>query len=298
MSTIEQAGKRLEQLRNTGVEVPWAAPTNPDHVATTISTPRKSPQAASPPPAPGPKHKVDIDLVGLEKANYIVPQASRREPRNPLIDQFRSIKRPLLAKIREPQAKDVSRRDNLIMITSSIPGEGKTFTAINLAMSIAMEVNQRVTLVDADTVRMTAARRFGLEPRPGLLDLLAATYPNLSELVLATNVDNLSFLPAGTESERVAELFSSESMRRFIDLLAQQRDHVFIFDAPPLLPSVEARALATQLGQIVLVVQAGKTGHGAVQHALSLVENCPEVTTLLNQSLTRSDVSRYGYYAN
>ncbi len=303
MSTIEQASKRLEELRKAGVEMPWVR--EPDAAARSAAQPAAlaqtppdlpTPRPVAPlaPPMPAPKHRADIDLQALRNMQYLVPGA----PRSRLLDEFRSIKRPLLANAHGGKSGQAVDRGNLIMITSSLPGEGKTFTSINLAMSMAMELNTSVLLVDADPARRAAAERLGLQPGKGLIDLLLDPQLTLADVELATNVDKLTFLHAGSADDRATELFSSTAMSAFLDRLAlHARDRVVIFDAPPLLPSAEARALAPQMGQIVVVVQAGKTHQGTVQQALAMVEDCPVVMTLLNQSRAPSSASPYGYYA-
>ncbi|MHB1667932.1 MAG: XrtA-associated tyrosine autokinase [Thiomonas sp.] len=298
MSTIEQASKRLEELRKAGVDMPWArdpevatlSPAQPAALAGAL-------QDVTPAPAPlaAPRHRVDIDFAALRDACYLVPDA----PRSRLLDEFRGVKRPLLANAQGSKTAEPVDRGNLIMITSSLPGEGKTYTSINLAMSMAMEMNHSVLLVDADATRMAAAQRLGITGRRrGLIDLLLDPALDLSEVELATNVDKLTFLPVGTQNERATEIFSSQAMAAFLNrLAAHQMDRIVIFDCPPLLPSAEARALAPQMGQIVLVVHAGKTHQGSVQQSLAILEESPIVMTLLNQSRTPSASSPYGYYA-
>ncbi len=297
MSIIEQASKRLEQLRLAGVEVPWsdaaaAAPAGEQPAALAGALQEV---AARPPALLQPRHRVDIDLAGLAAAGYLVPGAARSR----LMDELRSIKRPLLGNAVGSKSRQPVDRGNLVMITSSLPGEGKTFTAVNLAVSMAMELGHNVLLVDADSTRMAAAKRLGVdEGRRGLLDLLLDPGLDLSEVELATNVDKLSFLPAGTRHELATEIFGSAAMHGLLARLAAHAEQrIVVFDAPPLLHAAEARVLAPQMGQVVLVVHAGRTRQGTVQHALSLLEDCPLVMTLLNQSRTPPESSAYGYYA-
>lgn len=297
MSIIEQASKRLEELRKAGVDMPWAA----SGEATPLSSEQpkalagglhevKAPARALVPP----KQSVSIDLDGLAAQGYLVPGS----PRSRLLDEFRAVKRPLLGNARGAKHTEAVPRGNLIMVTSSLPGEGKTFTAINLAMSMAMEVNTSVLLVDADPARMAAADRLGLRTGPGLIDLLLDPTLDLSDVELATNVDNLTFLHTGRRDDRATEIFSSQAMTQFLNMLAEHaKERIVIFDSPPLLPSAEARALAPQMGQVILVVHAGKTHQGTVQQSLAVVDECPLVLTLLNQSRAPSSASPYGYYA-
>lgn len=279
--------------------MPWvkdaeSAAQSQDQPAALATTAPAAGRDAAPAPLVPPKRRTDIDLPNLERAGYLVPHASRSR----LMDEFRGIKRPLLANAQGGKTTAPVERGNLIMITSSLPGEGKTFTSINLAMSMAMELNHSVLLVDADATRMAAAQRLGVATSPGLIDLLLDPTLDLADVELATNVETLTVLPAGTQNERATEILSSQAMRDLLDrLAAHQQDRIVIFDAPPLLPSAEARVLAPQMGQIVLVVHAGKTHQGSVLQALSTLEECPLVMTLLNQSRTPSSASPYGYYA-
>ena len=166
-------------------------------------------------------------------------------------------------------------------------------------MSMASELNHSVLLVDADATRMAAAQRLRVQgQRRGLIDLLLDPALDLADVELATNVDRLSFLPAGRQHDLATAIFGSRAMGLLLDRLAAHAEQrIVIFDAPPLLHAAEARVLAPQMGQVVLVVEAGKTQQGSVQHALNLVEECPLVMTLLNQSRSPSASSPYGYYA-
>jgi exopolysaccharide/PEP-CTERM locus tyrosine autokinase len=187
------------------------------------------------------------------------------------------------------------RRANLIMITSSVPGEGKTFTSINLALSIAMEVDSTVLLVDADVARPAVLDRLGLPSSPGLLDLLTQPDLEMSNVLLKTNVDRLTILPAGTPHARATELLASAGMNRLLeDMATRYPDRILVFDAPPLLLSTESRALASQVGQVLLIVEADRTTQTAVTSALGMVESCPVVMTVLNK--TDPSQSGGGYY--
>jgi len=184
----------------------------------------------------------------------------------------------------------------MIMVTSALAGEGKTFTAVNLAMSLATELDNTVLLVDADVANPTLPTVLEFGSSKGLLDVLTDRAIGLPEVLLRTNVPKLSILPAGTPHRRATELLASEAMERLIAEIANRyADRIVVFDAPPLLPTTESRVLATHMGQIVVVVEAGRTTHGALKQALATIESCPIVMTMLNKA-TRSEVgSYYGY---
>jgi Mrp family chromosome partitioning ATPase len=149
-------------------------------------------------------------------------------------------------------------------------------------------------LVDADVARPSVPRVLGLPEGPGLLDLLDGS-SDMSSALLKTNIDKLTILPSGTPHPRATEMLASDAMRQLLaDMAKRYPDRIIIFDSPPLLLTTEARALATNMGQIVLVVQAGKTLQSQVEHALTTIESCPVRMLVLNQA--RADVQgAYGY---
>jgi protein-tyrosine kinase len=217
------------------------------------------------------------------------------QARSQLAEQMRIIKRPLLANARGESAQALSR-PNLIQVVSAMPGEGKTFFAINLAMSIAMEVDLSVLLVDADVLRPSVLARCGIEPARGLMDVLQSPSIELHDVMLRTNVAKLSILPAGTANAQSTELLASGAMESLLDELASKfADRIVVFDAPPLIPTTESRVLASRVGQVVMVVEAGKTTHAQVSQAYAAVEQCPVVLSVLNRARGNSGEA-YGYY--
>ena len=233
---------------------------------------------------------VRLDLAGLTEAGFVTPNA----PRAAIADQYRVIKRPLIANATGKGAS-VVQHGNRIMVTSAMPGEGKSFTAINLAMSIAMELDYTVLLVDADVSRPSIMKTLGLPPGPGLLDLLTNKQMEMSDTLLRTNIDKLSLLPSGTPHPRATELLASDAMTDLIEEMGHRYpDRIIIFDSPPLLLTTESRVLATHMGQIVVVVQAEKTLQSQVRHALTTIESCPIKLMVLNQ-VHGGDQDAYGY---
>lgn len=307
MNTIEQATKRIEQLRRSGIDVPWGAAgveqgeLPPPAVKTSgEQAAGVPPAAATPPTAPESKvtrrsRSVDLNLERLAQQGYLVPGRERSQ----IEEEFRIIKRPLLKNATGESAAPIER-GNLIMVTSALPGEGKTYTSINLAISLAMELDHTVLLVDADVVRPSVLDRLGLPPTKGLLDLLTTPDMDMSDVMLKTNIPKLTLLPAGTGSgmANTTELLASGAMEKLLDELAQTyEDRIVIFDAPPLLPSTESRVLATHLGQIVVVVEADRTARSSVIQAFSTLEACPVVMSVLNKCRSKKANSAYGYYA-
>ena len=233
--------------------------------------------------------QVELPLARLEDAGYIVgANAAAR-----IAEEFRIIKRPLLLNMQA--AGNESARTNMIMVTSAVAGEGKTFIAINLALSMAMEMDTRVLLVDADVADPSIPDRLGIESGKGLMDLLSDESLSLSDCLLRTNIEKLTLLPAGTRSARSTELLASDAMTRLVgELNTRYPDRVVIFDSPPLLASSESRVVATSLGQIVFVVEADRTPQATVSDALATIEGCPLVMTVLNKARRTASDAPYG----
>jgi receptor protein-tyrosine kinase len=321
MSLIEQAAKRLEELRRAGAEVPGASSSDGADVASLDGVERlPTPEAAirglaargavPEPVAPSPNQaplsrdirrsdgreqsRIEIDLERLKARGFVTPDA----PKSQIADEFRVIKRPIIHNARRTAASAI-RNGNLIMVTSALPGEGKTFTAVNLALSVAMELDTTVLLVDGDVAHPELPRVLGTPASPGLLELLTTNELDVSDAIVRTNVDNLSILPAGAHHRRATELLASEQMAIVLhELGTRYPDRIVIFDSPPLLPTTEARALALHMGQIVMVVAADSTRQHAVNLALATIENCDIVLMMLNKA-DKTDVGTYyGYYAD
>lgn len=320
MNLIEQAARRLEELRNSGIEAPKAGAarpavveahpeSTPDRLIRRLEEARRASEPAAHRPSSAPRpagtvlrnvaapaarsSEVLIDLDRLGAMGYLRPD----EPRALVSDEFRVIKRPLLTNINGGSAAPVERA-NLVMVTSAMPEEGKTFVAINLAISMAMELDKHVLLVDADVSRPSVLNRLGLPPTRGLLDILASPDTHhLPDVILRTNIPKLSLLPAGAPRGQATELLASESMQQLLDELASRYpDRIIVFDAPPLLPSTESRVLATRMGQVILVVEAGRTPQKTVMSAMSMLESCPVVMSLLNKTNKSEVGGYYGYY--
>ncbi len=291
-SLIEQAAERLEQLRRAGAMMPDDAPVPvaPATPASTASAPSVKTAPAIIQPAPGAK-RVELDLAALAAAGLVTPTA----PRSQTADEYRVIKRPLISNAMGKGAS-ILNHGNLIMVTSALAGEGKSYTAVNLAMSIAAEMDNTVMLVDADVARPSLLRMLNLPPSPGLLDVLKGE-AEMSNVLLRTSIEKLTLLPSGTPHPRSTELLASDAMRLLLDDIAKRYpDRIIIFDSPPLLLTTEARVLATQMGQVVMVVQAEKTLRADVQRALATIEACPVRMMLLNMSRTGSPTGEgYGY---
>jgi len=325
VSLIDQAAKRLEELRRSGAVADADAAADgrgdfakPDDdrvptpealvraldarhaepaTATDVSSGRVNPQpapdggdTASRPSRP----PIQIDLDRLKARGFVTPDA----PKSQIADEFRVIKRPILRNARGKQGVR-ARNGSLVMVTSALPGEGKTFTSLNLAISMATEVDTSVLLVDGDVAHPSFPEVLGVPGSPGLLDLLTNTDLDVRDALFKTNIDKLTIMPAGSRHRRATELLASEQMVTLLaELSSRYRDRIVIFDSPPLLATTEARVLAANMGQIVMVVASDATTQNAIKHALAFIENCDVVMMVLNKA-QRSDVGTYyGYYAD
>jgi protein-tyrosine kinase len=216
-------------------------------------------------------------------------------PRTPIMEEMRLIKRRLLSRVLDSSHADNST-SRLIMITSARPGEGKTFTASNLALSISLEEDYDVVLVDADIHRQTLRRNLGIRPIRGLLDVLQEPMLSLGDVMLRTDIPQLTILTAGTPDRRAPELLAGSRMGGLMENLAiRYPDRIIIFDAPPCLVSSDASALASHVGQALLVVEASRTQEHEVVAALQMLSTCPDVSMVLNKARSGGSAS-YGSY--
>ncbi len=244
-------------------------------------------------PGGGSSRRVEIDLVALRKRGFLTPD----EGRSRLAEEMRQIKRAVLknAFAEAPMRVDDA---NLVMVTSSLPGEGKSFTAINLAISIAMELDRRVLLVDADVAKPSLHRYLGIAAERGLIDYLTDPHGQLSDYLLKTNIPKLTLLPAGSTHQYASELLASGRMRGLAgELRDRYPDRVVIFDSPPILLTNESRVLAGLAGQILMVVEAERTLQQTVKEALAAIEDEHKVIGLvLNKNRRPSGGGYYGGY--
>lgn len=234
--------------------------------------------------------EVTLDLDRLQSNGMVTPRSANTL----LSEQYRLIKRPLLIKS-DMGKTDRERKSNLIMVTSSLPSEGKTFTSINLAMSIAMELDKTVLLVDGDGAKSDITRLLGIDAVQGLTDVLLEKDLDLSDVLLRTNVPKLTVLPAGVTHTNVTELLASDDMKALIsEISSRYSDRIIIFDTPPLLATSGASVLAGLVGQVVMVIRAESTLQSHVQQALEQLKGCANVSIILNR--TRDLLpQKYGY---
>lgn len=235
--------------------------------------------------------QVEINLAKLHQLGMITPDQGKTLA----AQEFRGIKRSLIQNA-FIKGDGAIHHGNLIMVTSALPKEGKTFCAINLAMSIATEMDHTVLLIDADVARPSVLRTLGLKSAVGLMDILLDEELDLADVMIKTNVDTLRILPAGTGHRHATELLASQAMSSLLNEIANRYpDRIVIFDSPPLLPTTEARVLASQMGQIVMVIEAETTTQHAVKEALRQLESCTNVSLIYNKAKAFSGGTNYGY---
>ena len=231
-----------------------------------------------------------VDRDQLRRQSIITPDSER----TPNTESFRRIKRQILANATKSRAGAPA---NLVLVTSALAGEGKTFCAINLAISIASEMDRTVLLVDADVAKPSVPQAFALKAEKGLMDVLLDRRIDLAEVLWNTDIGKLTLLPAGTVQKHANELLASDAMRALLQEMADRyHDRIIIFDSPPLLAASEAGALASQMGQIVMVVEAGKTSEAVLEAALSRVESSNVTGLVLNKGEHPRRVYDYGGY--
>ncbi|MCB1623991.1 MAG: hypothetical protein KDI32_05355 [Pseudomonadales bacterium] len=241
------------------------------------------------------RESITIDLENLRRYGvlpYDELEVRRRE------EDFRRIKWPVLAAAFGAEAEQIPDGD-LVLVTSSVPEEGKTFTTLNLALSIAHEQGSGVLLVDGDIERCQLSMLCGAVGRPGLTDLLRNPEMSPSQVVVDTNIPRFSLLPSGERIPNGPEALAGPGFARLVSwFLEAYPGRILLIDSPPVLARTEAQVLARGVGQVVFVIRADHTLRGTVQDALAQVPGGPLVRCIINQTRRSSLVGYYGEYAN
>jgi Mrp family chromosome partitioning ATPase len=280
-------------LRRTPAPAPQPVAPAPQVVAAPAAAPASTPAPVAAPEAPravafsGPC--VSIDRDHLRDGGLLVPE----DPVTGLLEEFRIVKRELLADARASHSA-LARR---ILVCSPHVGEGKTYCATNLAIALAAERDLEVLLVDADVVRPSVTERFGIDAEQGLMDALADPAIRPESLVIATDIDGLFVLPAGTASSRDSEYLASARTSAVLDRLTRcAPNRILIFDTPPALAASPAAELAQHVGQALLVVRADETSRAALEDAQHLLSACADIKLLLNATRYNTSGRRFGTY--
>jgi exopolysaccharide/PEP-CTERM locus tyrosine autokinase len=229
-----------------------------------------------------------MDIATLRAAGVVGPEDEERR----IAEEYRLIKRPLL---KATASNDSGTLNNVIVITSAVPGEGKTFTSINLALSLALERDIQVVLVDGDVAKRDITHVFGLDEEPGLLDAARDTSVGLEQAILRTDVASLFVIPAGSRHLEATEILASERTVMLLAQLAAEPRRIVLIDSPPLLATTEAGVLASLAGQVVMVVKASETPQNVVTSAIETIAEDKPLSLVLNQVLSVPE-RHYGYY--
>lgn len=295
MSTIEKA---LAKKKQVAQDMKSTLPLSGSSKASQIEPPTQSNDA------PDPKVKDDSTQTAEINKETIVLNGERLTERgfiyssgssHQIQEEFRHIKRKLINNAFGPAAKTL-KHSNLIMVSSSNPNEGKTFISINLALSIALEQEKTVLLVDADVLRPSIHRELEFESKQGLLEYLLDEVHSLSDVIYNTNVANLKLIPAGKPHHLTNELLASKKMATLAKELAERYpDRIVIFDCPPILGVTETPVLSSLVGQAVVVVEESKTKLDDVKKAVSQLDEDIALGFVMNKTVM-SKKDEYGYY--
>jgi len=281
MNMLEKALEKSKSLENTETKISEPKQSPEKHISTPEIVISKKQQ-----------NTIQFDWDYLDANGFIKVSDSHSR----IAEEYRNIKRPLVTNAIGTRKSDI-KNSNLILITSSVPGEGKTFTSINLAFSIAAEMDKKVLLIDADVAKPSIAKVLGIESKVGLIDYLETDSLQLSDIILQTEIPGLRIITAGKSHKFSTELLASDKMIALSKELSERySDRIVIFDTPPLLATTQAEVLASQMGQLVLVVAAESTPQSFVIESTKKLQNCSDVVLgVLNKAQRTLNAGYYGY---
>lgn len=296
MSIVEKAAERLKTLQPEAVPTPLPEATLAQPVPTIERLQERAVASEELAEISAPLH---LDMAALARAGF---RPAGEEANDRLADELRRVKSPLMRNA-VAQGSEALAHAGRIMVTSALAGEGKSFTAMNLALSLARELDFEVVLVDGDIPKSHITRVLGLQGKPGLMDVLADDQRSPVDVVVRTDVPNFLVVPVGTRSLLAAELFRSLRMEYVLqELGARNPRRLLVFDSSPLLATSESQVLASHMGQVVVVIAAGVTPQHAVNSALQSLDNAQYVGLILNMSSLPANEnhydSYYGQYSN
>ena len=234
-----------------------------------------------------------LNYKRLQSLGFTTPDS----PRSGNTEEFRVIKRQILKTVFSEGRTRRSGKSNIVMVTSSVPGEGKTFMSLNLALSLTMERDLYVLLVDSDNHRHSLSNLIGIdEGSVGLVDLLIDRSLKLPDIMRRTDLPNLTIIPAGTAHHQGAELLSSKEMGKLMgDLATRYPDRIIIIDTPPVLASTEGVVLSAHVGHAVVVVQKDRTAKRQLHRTLDMLGECENLSCILNMDTAEQRFSEYAY---
>ena len=284
MDLIERAAQRIQQRTAQAHDAgPPVSPATTDRDRRSI--------ADTPPRRDQNGDRAILDFALLKANGILTPERNRDQ----MIEEFRHIKRRIISS----QFDESQPHRNVIMVTSALPGEGKTHVSINLAVSLALEHDWTALLIDADVITPQVYRRLGLRRDIGLMDMLSDPTIGVQDIMCRTNIDKLSLIHAGGGHSSTTELLSSQRMRAFVDdISARYADRIIIIDTPPLLATTEPAVIARHVGQILMVVEAERTRNSAIEAAANLLDHNDKLRIVLNKVRPQFGDSAFGpYYA-
>ncbi|HUW54245.1 MAG TPA: AAA family ATPase [Rhodanobacter sp.] len=291
MSIVEKAVEKLKTLQPEPPVSPRIEAGSPHPPAPTIERLRDSARVVDQTTETAPPWHVDhmaLERMGLLSADS---EANAR-----LTDELRRIKRPLMDNAIGKGGRVLAHAKRIV-VTSAVPGEGKSFTAVNLALSLARERDFEVLLVDGDIPKFDITRVLGLEGRPGLMDVLADEQRQPAEVIVRTDVPNLMVVPVGMRQSLTAELFGSLRMEYVLEEFGGRNlRRLVVFDSSPLLATSESQTLVSHMGQVVMVVAADRTRQQVVNSALQSLNGPQYVGLMLNMSCLPASENHYDSY--
>ena len=293
-STIEKALQRRREAMAAEKAKKQSADSAEQQSEPSVSATRQRSATKRP---QGPVSQIEpfnIDIERLERNGHVSLSGVRKG----INEEYREIKRKLLANAFGPLSSTI-KNSNIIMVTSGRPSEGKTFTATNLALSIASEQDKTVLLVDADVLKPNILNTFGLERRSGLMEYLTGEVDDIADVLYPTNVDKLKIIPAGRTHHLSTELLASQKMHETVDEFANRYpDRIVIFDTPPLIGITESAILANFAGQAVVVTEEGNSKLSDIRLSVERLNPDMAIGFVVNKVVNKdaNDPGYYGYY--
>lgn len=309
MSTIEKALAKNKKtgLQDRNTDTYEVSKKNSNQVTYSTTSPEALAESTIDSPSSSsseePAKVLDNSLEGNEEIALNLEQLSEKgmvdnsAERRLINEEYRAIKRKILSNAFGPLSKTLER-SNVVMVTSSKPGEGKTFTAVNLALSIASEQDKTVLLVDADVLRPNVMKTLGLSNREGLIEYLLGERKSISDIMLSTNIPKLKLIAAGKSHHLSNELLASDVMRSTVDEFSTRyKDRIVIIDTPPLLGINETYVLANLAGQAIVVCEEGRSKIHDIKNSVAHLNPEMAIGFVVNKSLRRENgPGYYGYY--
>lgn len=299
-NTIEQALEKQRQLQQQAQankaesmqqsEIVETQVEQVETVSTSTSQPVPPSNPSQPTAAVANKQALNIPLARLEEEGYVALSGKRKL----VNEEFRAIKRKVLNNAFGLLSSTIEN-SNLIMLTSATSGEGKSFSSINLALSIALEQDKTVLLVDCDVLKPSLHKKLHVENKLGIMEYLSGEVDDVQSIINPTNVEKLRFISAGKQHHLSTELLASQKMVSLAnEFVNRYPDRIVILDCPPLLGINETYVLSELAGQILVVIEEGSTKLSSVKSAVEQLNKDKAIGFVVNKS-TNNNYNEYGY---